>query len=142
MSKTIKFELVTPLRHMFSEMVEAIVLPGVEGSFGVLPGHISWVAILKPGMLKISFEGREVIYALGRGYAEIMSQQAVVLADSAELAEDIDIAAAQKQRTRALAQLKQGVRGPEMEVVEVSLRKAMVRLKTAEIIRRRKSRSR
>ncbi len=141
MPKTIKLELVTPLRHVLSEMVEAMVLPGVEGSFGVLPGHLLWVAALKPGRLKISFQGREIVYALGGGYAEIMPYKVVVLADSAELAEDIDIEAAQKQKAKALEQLKQGVRGPEMEVVEVSLRKAMVRLKTAEIIRRRKNKS-
>ncbi len=141
MPKTIKLELVTPQRHVLSQMVESIVLPGAEGSFGVLPGHLSWVAALNPGMLKVKFEGREIIYALGGGHAEIMPHQAVILADSAELAEDIDIEAAQKQRTRALAQLKQGVRGPEMEIIEVSLRKAMARLKTVEIIRHRKNKS-
>jgi len=139
MAKTIKLELVTPERHIFTQQVDELVCPGSEGSFGVLPGHIPLVAALKPGMLKIRVGEEETVYAIGGGYAEIRPQKAVILADTAELAEDIDIEAARREKERALAQLKKGVHGAEMDTVEISLKKALARLSVADVMRRRKS---
>lgn len=136
MPKTIKLELVTPERLTLSREVDELVLPGSEGSFGVLPGHMPLMAALRPGMLKFKAQNAETVYAIGGGYAQITPSQVVVLADTAEPAEDIDVAAAQQARRKALAQLKQGLKGADLEAAEISLRKALAELKVADLLRR------
>lgn len=140
MKKTIQLELVTPEKQLLAKEIHALVLPGTEGSFGVLPGHIPMVAALKPGMLKVESDDDETIYAIGGGYAEIASDRVMVLADTAELAEDIDIEAARKERARAVAQLKSGVHGAELDRVEISLKKALARLSVADVVRKKQTR--
>lgn len=142
MAKTFQLELVTPERHMLTQTVEEVTCPGLHGSFGVLANHVPMVVALKPGMLKVKAEGAETIYVLGGGFAEIMPGKALILADTAERAEDIDIEAARRERERALAQLKKGVHGKELDATEISLHKALARLKVADIARHRKPRSR
>lgn len=137
MAKTLTIDIVTPERRALSQEVEEVVLPGAEGSFGVLPEHEPLVAALRPGMLKIMAGGAETVYAIGGGYAEITRTKVIVLADTADRADEIDIVAAQQAHSRALAQLKQGVKGAEMDQAEVSLKKALAQLQVAEFMRRR-----
>ncbi len=136
-NKTLELEVVTPEKLVLRQNARAVVLPGTEGSFGVLPGHLAMVTSLKPGMLKVEEQDGDTIYAIGGGYAEIANNKVVVLADTAELAEDIDIEAAKKERARAVAQLKSGIHGAELDQVEISLKKALARLSVADVVRRR-----
>jgi F-type H+-transporting ATPase subunit epsilon len=139
MEKTIKLDVVTPERKTISQDVDEVVLPAAEGSMGVLPGHMAMVVALKPGMLKILSQGQEMIYAIGGGWAEVTPTKVVVLADTAEPAEDINLEAAKQEREKALAQLKQSIHGDELTAAEISLKKAVAGLQVGEIIRRRKS---
>jgi F-type H+-transporting ATPase subunit epsilon len=139
MSKQLQVEVVTPQRQVLNQAVDELVCPGAEGSFGVLPGHMPLVAALNPGMLKIRVGAEETIFAIGGGYAEIGPDKAVILADTAERAEDIDVEAARREKERAISQLKKGVHGAEMDGAEVSLKKALARLTVADAVRRRKS---
>jgi F-type H+-transporting ATPase subunit epsilon len=138
MENAIKLDVVTPERKTLSLDVESVMLPGDEGSMGVLPGHMAMVVALKPGMLKYTAQGQEVIYAIGGGYAEITASKVIVLADTAEAVEDINVEVAQQARNKALAQLKQGVRGDAFNQAEISLKHAMAQLRVAEVVRRRK----
>lgn len=138
MSKTLHLELVTPKKKVLEESVGSLILPGIEGSFGVLPGHVTMVAALKPGMLKVVYEESDTIYAVGGGYAEIANDRVIVLADSAELGEDIDVEAAKRQRAKAAAQIKAGIHGPDLDKVEISLKKALARLSVANAARAKK----
>ncbi len=142
MAKSFQLELVTPERHMLTQTVEELTCPGLHGSFGVLAGHVPMVVALRPGMLKVKAEGAETLYVLGGGFAEIIPGKTIILADTAERAEDIDIEAARRERERALAQLRRGVRGRELDATEISLHKALARLRTAEVMRHRKPRAR
>jgi len=137
MPKTLRLDLVTPERQELSEDVEEVILPGVEGSFGVLPEHEPLMAALQPGLLKFKANGAETIYAVGGGYAEITRTKVVVLADTADRADEIDAAAAQQARAKALTQLKQGVKGLELDQAEISLKKALAQLQVVELVRRR-----
>jgi F-type H+-transporting ATPase subunit epsilon len=139
MSKTLKLDVVTPERKALSVEAEAVTLPGAEGSLGVLPGHVAMVVALKPGMLKFTAQGQENIYAIGGGYAEVTRSKVIVLADTAEPAEDINVEAARQARIRALAQLKQGAHGDAQNAAEISLKRALAQLQVADIIRKRKS---
>jgi F-type H+-transporting ATPase subunit epsilon len=135
--KTLKLDLVTPERQVLSQDVEEVVLPGAAGSFGVLPGHEPLVSALQPGMLKFRSGGAETLYAIGGGYVEVTQDKVVALADSADRADEIDVAAARQAQAKAQAQLKQGARGAEMDQAEITLKKALAQLQVAQIVRRR-----
>ena len=107
MASTIRLELVTPERLVLSEEVDEVVLPGYEGEFGVLPGHTQFLAILNIGMLWYRKEGAVKKIALGGGFAEVTHDRVVVMADTAEHADEIDVARAQRARDLAEARLKE-----------------------------------
>ena len=84
MADRVQFELVSPERLILSEMVEMVVVPGVEGNFGVLPGHAPLISLIRPGMIEV-YEGRTVtqrIFVVG-GLAEVTPERCTVLADEA-----------------------------------------------------------
>jgi F-type H+-transporting ATPase subunit epsilon len=107
MASTIRLELVTPERLVLSEEVDEVVLPGYEGEFGVLPGHTQYLAILNIGMLWYRKGSAVTRIALGGGFAEVTHDRVVVMADTAERAEEIDVERAQRARDRAEARLKE-----------------------------------
>jgi F-type H+-transporting ATPase subunit epsilon len=91
MADRVRFELVTPERLLFSEMVEMVVVPGSEGNFGVLPGHAPLISTIRPGMIEI-YEGQRVVrrlFIVG-GTAEVTPELCTVLADEAMAPEDLD----------------------------------------------------
>lgn len=107
MASTIRMELVTPERLVLSEEVDEVVLPGYEGEFGVLPGHTQFLAILNIGVMWYR-EGSAVHkLALGGGFSEVTHDRVVVMADTAERADEIDMERAQRARDRAESRLKE-----------------------------------
>jgi F-type H+-transporting ATPase subunit epsilon len=85
------FELVSPERLILSEMVEMVVVPGVEGNFGVLPGHAPLISSIRPGTIEV-YEGREVVqrfFVVG-GIAEVTPERCTVLADEAVDPDSLD----------------------------------------------------
>ena len=107
MASTIRLELVTPERLLLSEEVDEVVAPGYEGEFGVLPGHTPFLAILNIGLLWYRKESTVKKIVLGGGFAEVTHDRVVVLADTAERADEIDVERAQRARDRAEARLKE-----------------------------------
>ena len=106
MTDTVEFELVSPQRLLKSEPVEMVVVPGVEGDFGVLPGHSLLIATVRPGVIDIHEGGqvRESIFVAG-GFAEVSPERCTVLAEEAVPVADIDKAAAEKRLEDAKAAL-------------------------------------
>lgn len=91
MAERVQFELVTPERLLLSEMVEMVVVPGIEGNFGVLPGHAPLISSIRPGTIDI-YEGQTVtrrIFVVS-GTAEVTPERCTVLADEAMAPEEID----------------------------------------------------
>jgi F-type H+-transporting ATPase subunit epsilon len=91
MPEQVSFELVTPERMVLSEPVDMVVVPGVEGDFGVLPGHSLLISTIRPGTIAV-YQGQSVtrrIFVVG-GFAEVTPQRCTVLADAAIPAEDLD----------------------------------------------------
>jgi F-type H+-transporting ATPase subunit epsilon len=107
MASTIRLELVTPERLLLSEDVDEVVAPGYEGEFGVLPEHTQYLAILNIGMLRYRKGSESRRIALGGGFAEVTPERVVVMADTAERAEEIDVERARRARERAEAALKE-----------------------------------
>ncbi|MFA6149384.1 MAG: F0F1 ATP synthase subunit epsilon [bacterium] len=107
MASTIRLELVTPERLVSSEDVDEVILPGYEGEFGVLPEHTQLLAILNIGIMRYRKAGAMNTIALGGGFAEVTPERVVVMADTAERADEIDVERAQRARDRAEARLKE-----------------------------------
>ena len=127
------FELtiVTPRGAAYAGPVDGIVLPGSEGQFGVLPNHERFLTPLRTGEVEIR-AGSEVLYAaIAEGFAEVQGQQVAVLVESCELASDIDVARAERARTRAeegLAALGPDAERARYEQFETALERAKNRL--------------
>lgn len=129
MPSTILLELVTPERLVLSEEVDEVVLPGFEGEFGVLPGHTQFLAILNIGILRYRKGSETRKIALGGGYAEVTPERVVVMADTAEHADEIDVERAQRARDRAEAALKELSLDDEAYAkVYAELQRALVRM--------------
>jgi F-type H+-transporting ATPase subunit epsilon len=94
----VEFELVSPERLLVSEQVDMVVVPGVEGDFGVLPRHAPLISTLRPGVIRV-YEGREVkdrIFVAG-GFAEVTHERCTVLAEEAVPVADIDPAQVEQE---------------------------------------------
>jgi F-type H+-transporting ATPase subunit epsilon len=129
MASTIRLELVTPERLLLSEEVDEVVAPGYEGEFGVLPGHTQFLAILNIGVLWYRKESAVKKIALGGGFAEVTHERVVVLADTAERADEIDLERAQRARDRAEARLKELSMDDETHAkAYAALQRALVRM--------------
>jgi F-type H+-transporting ATPase subunit epsilon len=129
MAPTILLELVTPERLLLSEEVEEVVAPGYEGEFGVLPGHTQFLAILNIGVLWYRKGSAVQKIALGGGFAEVAHDRVVVLADTAERADEIDLERARRARDRAEARLKELAMDDETHAkARAALMRALVRM--------------
>lgn len=124
-------EIVTPERVVVSEEVDEVVLPGIEGEFGVLPGHIPFLTALKVGEL-VYKKGNEAEHlAVSWGYVEVAGDSVKVLAETAEKATEIDLSRAETARMEAEKILTAGREDPEYEKAKVTLEKAVIRVQVA-----------
>jgi len=138
---TLHLEIVTIERKVFDDEVNMVVAPGSEGVLGILPRHTSLLTALSYGELQIKKDGQEdQFFAIGGGFMEVQPDHVVVLADSAEHAEEIDVERAEAARRRAEDSLARAPEELELEQAEAALRRSVIRLKVAE--RRRGSRPR
>src|ERR1044071_8067626 len=103
MAATLKLEIVTPDAKIFSDDVEMVTLPGVEGEMGIFPQHVPLMTQIVPGEIIARKDGREYFLAIGEGFVEITGDRVAILADMAIRAENIDEAKAEEARRRAEA---------------------------------------
>ncbi len=136
---SIRLDIVTAERAVYSEDVEMVIAPGVEGQLGILPHHTPLMTMLEPGELIVRKGAEEFSLAVSGGFLEVRPDRVIVLADSAERAEEIDIARAEEAKRRAEQQLAERyIPGVDAARVEAALRRSLIRLKVA--ARRRKRR--
>ena len=131
MANTLRLEIVTPLEKAYSEDVERVVLPGIEGEMGIYPMHIPVMTEIKPGDLRILKNGVETDFAVGEGFAEITQTHVTVLTDMAIEESAIDEHAVQHAIERAQAALRntEAMSAEEIATAEATLQKAMVQLR-------------
>ena len=136
----IKLEVVSAERIVYAEDVEAIIAPGVEGQLGILPHHAPLMTILQAGELVVRRGAEEDILAISGGFLEVRPDRVIVLADSAERADEIDEARAEAAKQRAEERLKERGVTPGLDEarIEASLRRAMARLSVLEKVKRRR----
>ena len=132
----IRFEIITAERVVYSDDVDVVIAPGVEGELAVLPHHAPLMTMLQAGELRVKKDGEETSMFVSGGFLEVRQDKVVVLADTAERAEEIDIARAEEAKQRAEQRLELRPADLDNARVEAALRRSMMRLKVAQ--RRRK----
>ncbi len=134
----IRLDIVTAERVVFSDEVDIVVAPGLTGQLGILPHHAPLMTTLLPGELIARKGSEDYCLAISGGFIEVRPDRIIVLADSAERAEEIDIARATEARQRAEERLKSKEAGTDTLRAEAALRRAIVRLNVAERLQRRR----
>jgi len=139
---SIKLDIVTAERSVFSEEVDIIMAPGVEGQLGILPHHTPLMTTLQAGELLVRKGEEEFSLVISGGFLEVRPDRIIVLADAAERAEEIDLARAEEAKSRAQEYL--GRTTPEVDIAraEAALSRSLARLRVGEKRRRRSQGSR
>lgn len=125
-------EIVTPQGLVFSEEIDEVTAVGSEGEFGVLPGHVPFVTVLKIGMLTCKSGNETKIFFVNWGYAEVGADKVMILADSAERSDDIDIERAKAAMKRAEERLKKAEE-IDFRRAELAIERAVTRMQVAEV---------
>jgi len=130
-------EIVTPEARVYSDTVDTVVIPTVEGEIGILPGHIPLLTQVGAGELRVVKNGKTELLAVGNGFAEIDGDKVSILAESAIAEEKIDEAAAENAMQRA----EEALRGKEsLDVAEVERLESIVRSAVVQIDLKRRRR--
>jgi len=134
---TIRLEIVTAEGTVFSDDVDEVIAPGIEGELGILPHHTPLMTMLAPGELRALKGGSDFSLAVSGGFLEVRPDRVIILADAAERAEEIDIARAEAAKERARETIKAHPSVAEMAGAEAALQRSLVRIKVVEKRRRR-----
>lgn len=124
----LRLEIVTPERKIFSDDVDSVVIPGIEGEMGVLPQHTSLVTALTPGELRYSQNGIEDELAIGQGFVEVTGSKVSVLTDLAVSDADIDEQAVQEALERAEKSLDEKLTDEEVAATQAAIMKSIAQL--------------
>ena len=129
MASTLRLEIVTPESRAYSDDVEFVVLPAIEGEMGVFPQHVPLITAIKPGELVVTKDGKQTHLAVGEGFVEITGEKVSVLVDMALGEEAIDEKAAEEAVKRAEARLKEEhLDGEESALVQAAIAKSLAQL--------------
>jgi F-type H+-transporting ATPase subunit epsilon len=132
-AEPIELIVVTPDRQLLRQRVAEVQLPGADGYLGVLPGHAPLMTEIGIGELSYPGDaGKESVHlALVRGFAEVLPDRVTVLAETAERAEEIDLARAEAARARAQKRLASGDTNIDWDRASIALQRALIRIQVA-----------
>lgn len=128
MASTLKLEIVTPDGTIYSEDVEMVTLPGIEGQMGIYPQHVPLMTQMVPGEISVRKAAHDYYLAVGEGLIEIAGDHVVVLTDMAIAAEKIDEAKVEEARQRAETRLSEKLSDEEVASVNASLARSLAQL--------------
>jgi F-type H+-transporting ATPase subunit epsilon len=129
----IQLEIVTPERLAYSDAVDAVVLPGSEGELGVLPHHAPLVTRLGVGELRVRKGAVEESFAIVGGFLQVRPDKVVVMAETADMASEIDLEKANEARRDAERVIETGFHeGADLAAARASLQQALLRIRVAE----------
>ena len=126
---TLKLEIVTPEAKVFSEDVEMVTLPGVDGELGVYPMHVPLMTQIVPGEIIARKGSAETCLAVGEGFVEITADRVTVLSDMAIEAANIDEAQVAEARRRAEARLAEKLSAEDEALTQATLARTAAQLK-------------
>jgi F-type H+-transporting ATPase subunit epsilon len=129
----LQLEIVTPERLAYSDEVDSVQVPGSEGELGVLPHHAPLVSTLGVGELRIRKGGTEESFAIIGGFLQVRPDRVVVMAETADMASEIDLEKAQEARREAERALETGYHeGVDLAAARAALQQALLRIRVAE----------
>src|SRR5947209_2172179 len=129
----LRFELVTADRIVLEEDgVDMVVAPGADGVLGILPRHVPLITTLAPGELRVKHGGTEESLIVTGGFMEVMPDKVLVLADSAERSDEIDLARAEEARRRAQERIASGDVGIDQARAAAALQRSLIRIRIAQ----------
>lgn len=132
MARTFQLEIIATDRVFYKGECEHLVITAIDGLLGIMAGHEPLVTSLPTGELKYMVDGVWKYAAISEGFIQVMPDKAVILADSCELPEEIDIKRAEEARQRAEEQLRQKQSIMEYYHTQAALNRAMNRLKISQ----------
>jgi F-type H+-transporting ATPase subunit epsilon len=129
----LQLEIVTPEKLAYEGEVDSVQLPGSEGELGVLPHHAPLISTLGAGELRLRKGGEEEFFAIVGGFLQVLPDKVVVMAETADMASEIDLEKAQEARRQAEQALESGyVEGADLAAARASLQAALLRIRVAE----------
>ena len=134
---TMQLEIISAERQVYSDEVDVVVVPGVEGQLGILPHHAPLMTVLQPGEVLVRKDGEETYLAVTGGFMEVIGNKVTILADACERSDEIDEARAQEAVARAQERISSHATDMQLEQAVSSMRRAQVRLNVS---RRRRTR--
>src|SRR5262245_993720 len=129
MAETLKLEIVTPTAVVYSQQVQMVTLPAVDGQIGVFPRHVPCLTRIEPGELIVRRDGQDEFLAVGEGLVEITADAVAIVTDMAVAARDIDEAKAEEAQLRAAARLRDKISDEEVATVNASLARTLAQLR-------------
>lgn len=133
---TLRVEVATAERMVFSGEADVVLAPGTEGQLGILPHHAPLMTMLEPGELLLRRDGEEVYLAVSGGFLEVVGNLVTILADACERVEEIDEARVQAAIERGQERLRMMSADIDLERATAALRRAQARLRLARRRRR------
>ena len=129
----LRLEIVTPERQAYSDDVDAVFCPGIEGELGVLPHHAPLLSTLGIGELRIRKGSQEDYFAIAGGFLQVRPDKVVVMAELADLSSEIDLEAAESARREAQRAIEQGFEEPaDLARARAAMERALLRIRVAE----------
>jgi F-type H+-transporting ATPase subunit epsilon len=128
MADTLRLEIVTPQAIAFSEDVDMVTLPSVEGEIGVYPHHVRLITQVVPGEIIVTKDGQDRFIAAGEGLVEVTGTRVAIVTDMAIPAENVDEAKIEEARARAEARLREKISDEEVATTNASLARSLAQL--------------
>ncbi len=128
MANKLRLEIITPEAKTYSEDVDMVTLPAVEGEMGIFPNHVPLLTQVVPGEVVVRQNGRDILLAVGEGFVEITGDRVAILTDMAMKADDINEAAAEEARRRAEARLKEKLTPDEVAATNAAMMRSLAQL--------------
>jgi F-type H+-transporting ATPase subunit epsilon len=133
----LQLDIVTPERLAYSDQVDEVIAPGSQGELGILPHHAPLLTTLGLGELRIKKGGAEESFAIVGGFLQVRPDRVVVMAETADMASDIDLERAQAARREAEKTLEAGFVEPaDLAIARAALQRALLHIRVAERRRR------
>ena len=134
---SLSVDILTPERRVLQAQADSVVVPAAEGQLGILTGHAPLLAQLQPGEIRMRSGNETQVFAVSGGFVEVQNNHVVVLAETAEMAREIDVMRARQAAERAKAALRAPAGTFDMAQAEAALRRALARLRAYETANQR-----
>ena len=129
---TIELDIVTPEDMTYSDDIDILEAPAIDGKIGILPRHAPLVTALKIGVLRVVKEDNEIFIPISEGFMEVKPEQINVVVRTAELPQEIDVERAQKAKARAEERLESGGKNVDETRARAALQRALARINAVE----------